>query len=133
MSDITFPVAGGAVKKLVDQGDGTHAERVVAVAAGPDYKAVPASQTDEILGATGAVGDRLDGLLIVPATVSPGNVLIKDGNGTEITVFAGGANSVTTLHPFFVPIGAKCVNSATPGWKITTGADVSVIAVGDFT
>lgn len=33
MADITFPVAGGAVKKLVDQGDGTHAERVVAVAA----------------------------------------------------------------------------------------------------
>lgn len=28
MSDVTFAVANGAVKKLVDQGDGTHAEQV---------------------------------------------------------------------------------------------------------
>lgn len=31
MADILLPVAGGAFKKLVDQGDGTHAEGVALV------------------------------------------------------------------------------------------------------
>ena len=103
------------------------------VSAGTDYKAVAASQTDQILGATGAVGDKLEGVLIVPATTSPGAVSIKDGNGSGITIFAGGAGSVATLHPFFVPIGAKCVNITTPGWKGTTGANVTAVGVGSFT
>ena len=100
---------------------------------GPDYESVAASQSDQILGATGAVGDRLDGVLIVPATLSPGAVSIKDGNGSAITIFTGGASSVLTLHPFFVPVGAVCVNATTPGWKITTGSNVSVLGVGSFT
>lgn len=97
------------------------------------YETVAASQTDQILGASGAVGDFLAGLLIVPATTSPGAVSIKDGNGSSITVFTGGASSVTNLVPFFVPIGAKCVNATTPGWKVTTSTNVSVIGTGNFT
>ncbi len=31
MADLTYPVAAGALKKLVDQGDGTHAEGVTIV------------------------------------------------------------------------------------------------------
>ncbi|MCF8533039.1 MAG: hypothetical protein K9G48_08555 [Reyranella sp.] len=31
MADVLFPVAGGVVKRLVDQGDGTHAEGVTIV------------------------------------------------------------------------------------------------------
>lgn len=98
-----------------------------------EYETVAASQTDQVLGATGAVGDYLSGLLVVPATTSPGNVLIQDGNGTEITVFTGGAGSVSNLVSFFIPIGLKCVNATTPGWKVTTGAAVSVLASGNFT
>lgn len=100
---------------------------------GTGYEAVAASQTDQIMGATGAVGDYLAGVLIVPATTSPGAVSIKDGNGSSITIFTGGAASVLTLHPFFVPVGAKCVNGTTPGWSITTGASVSAVGVGSFT
>lgn len=94
-----------------------------------DYETVAASQTAQVLGGNGAVGDYISGLLIIPATTSPGNVLLLD-NATSITIFAGGSGSVLSLHPFFVPIGAKSVSGA---WKVTTGANVSVMAVGSFT
>ena len=67
--------------------------------------------------------------LVIPATTSPGNVLLLD-NATSITVFAGGASSVASLIPFFIPLGIKSVSGA---WKITTGANVSAIGIGNFT
>jgi hypothetical protein len=94
-----------------------------------DYETVAASQTDQMLGATGAIGDYLAGLLVIPATTSPGAVSIEDGS-TNITVFTGGADSVSNLVPFFIPLGIKSVSG---GWEITTGSSVSVIGVGDFT
>ena len=97
---------------------------------GTEYETVAASATDQVIGATGAIGDLLAGLLVVPATTSPGAVSIKDGAGSAITVFTGGATSVSGLVPFFVPLGIKASGA---GWKVTTGAAVSVIAVGDFT
>jgi hypothetical protein len=97
------------------------------------YKTVAASQTTALLGATGAQFDYLAGVLIVPSSTSPGNVLIRDGNGSDITIFAGGATSVGDLHPFMVPLGIYALASTTAGWRITTGANVSVVAVGNFT
>jgi hypothetical protein len=105
-------------------------QNVFAVGAG-DYETIAASQSDQAMGATGGAGDRLGGLLIVPATTSPGAVSIKDGSGSSITVFAGGASSVSDLKPFFVYLGdARSLSGA---WKVTTGANVSVVAFGDFT
>lgn len=97
-----------------------------------DYETIAASQTDQALGATGAAGDALSGLLIVPATTSPGAVSIKDGSGSAITVFTGGADSVASLHAFYVPFGNGIV-SADGAWQVTTGANVSAIAFGSFT
>ena len=98
----------------------------------PAYATVAASQTAQKLD-TGAVGDVLNGLLIIPGTTSPGAVSIKDATGgTSITVFAGGATSVASLTPFFVPLGARTTGTATPGWFVTTGANVTVVAVGSF-
>jgi hypothetical protein len=94
-----------------------------------EYETVAASQTDQAMG-TGATGDYLAGVLIVPATTSPGAVSIKDGSGTPITIFTGGATSVSNLVPFFVPFGIKSTGGA---WKLTTGAAVSAIGVGAFT
>lgn len=94
------------------------------------YETVAASQSNQILGATGAVGDYLARLIIVPATTTPGAVSIVDGNGASITVFAGGTVDV---KPIPVEIGMKTVNATTPGWKVTTGTNVSVIGVGRFT
>jgi hypothetical protein len=99
------------------------------VANGTSYETVAASQTDQVMGAAGAIGDYLAGVLIVPGTTSPGAVSIKDGSGSAIALFAGGATSIATLHPFFVPIGAKCTGA---GWKVTTGANVTAVGVGAF-
>lgn len=97
-----------------------------------DYETVAASQTDQMMGATGAIGDRLDGLLVIPATTSPGEVSIEDGS-TNTVVFAGGATSVSNLIPFFIPFGTSGILSVNGGWEITTGANVSAIAFGQFT
>ena len=97
---------------------------------GKEYETVAASQSGQALGATGAAGDVLDGLLVVPASTSPGAVQIKDGSGSAITVFTGGASSVASLTPFFLRLGIVSTGGA---WKVTTGANVSVVAVGDFT
>lgn len=94
-----------------------------------EYETVAASQTAQVLGATGGTGDYISGLLVIPATTSPGNVLLLD-NATSITVFTGGATSVSNLVPFFIPLGMKSVSGA---WKVTTGANVSVIGIGNFT
>lgn len=94
-----------------------------------EYETVAASQTAQILGATGATGDYISSILVVPGTTSPGNVLLLD-NAISITVFTGGATSVSNLVPFSIPLGMRSVSGA---WKITTGANVSCIAIGNFT
>lgn len=134
MADVTFPVLGGTLKKLKDMGDGTAAEVVYAVLAdisNGDYETVAASQTDQVMGATGATGDYLAGVLIVPGTTAAGAVSIKDGSGSAITIFAGGGTTaLSALIPFFVPLGIKSTAGA---WKITTGANVTAIGIGNFT
>lgn len=93
------------------------------------YETVAASQTAQVLGATGGTGDYIAALLVIPATTSPGNVLLLDG-ATSITVFTGGATSVSSLVPFTIALGISSVSGA---WKVTTGASVSVIGIGKFT
>jgi len=100
-----------------------------AINGGSEYETVAASQTAQVIGATGGTGDYISHILVIPASTSPGNVLLLD-NATSITVFAGGASSVSNLVPFVIPLGMKSVSGA---WKVTTGANVSCIAVGDFT
>jgi hypothetical protein len=94
-----------------------------------DYETVAAGQTDQVLGPVGGSGDILERLIIVPATTSPGAVQIKDGGGSAVTVFTGGASSVGGLSPIVVDVGAR---SAAGAWKVTTGANVSAIGVGRF-
>jgi hypothetical protein len=103
--------------------------RGLLAAAASAYETVAASQTAQVLGGSGAAGDFIKGLLVIPATTSPGNVLLLD-NATSITVFPGGASSVADLKPFFIPLGLR---SASGAWKVTTGANVSVIGIGKFT
>lgn len=100
--------------------------------AGGVYQAVAAGQTAKALGRDGGkLNDVLEGILVVPATTSPGAVQIKDGADTAITVFAGGASSVSNLVSFYLPLGG--IKSKTGAWQITTGSDVSVVAAGRFT
>ena len=94
-----------------------------------EYETVAASQPAQARGATGATGDYIAGVLVIPATTSPGNVILLD-NATSITIFTGGASSVSNLVPFFIPLGMISVSGA---WKLTTGASVSCIGIGNFT
>lgn len=96
-----------------------------------EYEAVAASQSNVKLGNVGAVGDQISGILVVPSSTSPGAITIADGNSAAITVFAGG--TVVDVKPFFIPLNYTANNSTTPGWSITTGANESVVALGNFT
>lgn len=94
---------------------------------GQQYETVAAGQSDQVMGGTGAVGDYLAGVLIVPGTTGAGTVSIKDGSGSAINIFVAG--TLADLTPIYVPIGAKSTSGA---WKITTGANVSAIGFGRF-
>lgn len=114
----------------IGPGPSNAAQRIVP-AAPSGYETVAAGQTNQVLGTTGAVGDHLSSLLIVPAAANCGAVSIKDGAGSAITVFVGGGTvALPTLAPIPVPIGLL---SAAGAWQVTTGSNVSVIASGDFT
>jgi hypothetical protein len=91
------------------------------------YETVAASVTGQVLGSVGSKGDFLRGLLVTPATTTPGAVTIIDG-ATSIIVFAGG--TLLEPLPFYIDLG---VASASGAWSITTGASLSVVAVGNFT
>jgi hypothetical protein len=95
-----------------------------------EYETVAAGQTAQVLGATGAAGDYIEGILITPAVVACGAVTLID-NATSITIFVGGGTTaLIDAKPFYVPLKLTSVSGA---WKITTGANVSVIASGNFT
>lgn len=93
------------------------------------YEAVAASQTAQIMGATGKLGDLLEGVIITVATAATGTCAIADGNGSDMPLTA--AN--TPIGVYYVPVRARCRNATTPGWKITTGAGCTAIGVGRFT
>lgn len=94
-----------------------------------DYESVAAGQTDQVLGNTGAVGDILERLVINVSTAATGTVSIKDGDGSSISI----TSANTPIGVYSVEVGARCKATTTPGWKVTTGAGASVVAVGKFT
>lgn len=96
-------------------------------AARVSYEDVAASQTGQVLGATGKTGDILHHLVIIPAATNAGTIALLDGTVSR-NVFVTG--TLADLTPIVVPLGVKSVNGA---WSVTTGASVSVIAVGQFT
>lgn len=92
------------------------------------YEDIAASQTAQVLGTVGAKDDTLSHLIIIPQTTSPGAVTLLDGSGS-LVIFPGGASSVTSLIPFTIHCGTRSRNGP---WKVTTGANVKVRAVGRF-
>lgn len=97
-----------------------------------EYATAGASATTT-MGATGAQGDYLAGVVIIPGAAGCGAVSIVDGT-TSIQIFAGGATTpLPSLAPFTVPLGIAAKNASSPGWHITCGANVTAIGVGNFT
>lgn len=93
------------------------------------YETVAAGQAAQVLGATGAVGDLLERLIITVSAAVTGTVDIADGDGAAIPITA--AN--TPIGVYTVEVRARARNATTPGWKVTTGAGATVLAVGRFT
>jgi len=95
------------------------------------YEHVAVSQSAQVLGLTGAVGDYLHRLICTVTSGATGNVLIVDGSGAGIlthTVLPASASVVPGVYN--IEFNAVSANGA---WKVTTGAGVEVMAVGIFT
>ena len=90
------------------------------------YEHVNASQTGQVLGGTGAIGDYLHRLVVTVATAATGNVILLDGTDSHTIVPASTGSGVNV---FSIEINAR---SALGAWSITTGAGVEVYAVGIF-
>ena len=89
------------------------------------YEHVAASQTGQVLGATGATGDYLHRLVITVGTAATSTVSILDGATSHALVKAN------------TPIGVYSIEmntfSKTGAWSVTTGVGAEVIAIGNFT
>jgi hypothetical protein len=96
------------------------------------YRTVAASQSTSQISTSGdgAVGDYLDSLVIIPASTSAGAVTLFDGTTTVMLTAAFPTGATNGANPYSIPIGIAA--TSTKGWNITTGAAVSVIAVGRF-
>lgn len=93
---------------------------------GGEYETVAASQTDQVMGATGALGDYLDHCTLIVATAATAATTIKD-NATTLYAFANSPGGGIGVYD--IPVRARSTSGA---WKITTGAGVSVVCTGDF-
>ena len=91
---------------------------------GTEYETVAASQTNLVLGGTGAKGDFISRAIITVVTAATSTVTLTDGT-TGIVIMA--AN--TAIGCYSIELGMR---AATGPWKITTGAGATVIAVGQF-
>jgi hypothetical protein len=92
-----------------------------------DYEVVLPLQSDQALGPTGLAGDTLDRLVIIPLSVTCGDVHVKDGSSTAVRVFRKG--TLSNLTPIVIEMGSRSVSG---GWKVSTQDDVQVFAVGRF-
>lgn len=89
------------------------------------YLTVAASQTTQSLGINGGkAGDYLESIIVVPGTATPGLVTLFDGTTPILSIPAG-----TTIAPYRLELR---LYSKTGAWNITTGTNVSCVAVGQF-
>jgi hypothetical protein len=106
---------------------------LIGTVGGQTYFTIAASQTAQVLGATGAAGDYLGFCTIYPTSTSPGVLTVFDSTSSAANnaiAFPGGASSLSNLTPINIPVGAISKNGA---WKVTTGANMVVTCNGRFT
>src|ERR1043165_2468129 len=94
------------------------------------YKLIAASQTTSQLGGgTNAVGDYLDRIIVIPATTAQAACNVCDGP-TAVIAIPAMITGALSLAPYTIDCGM--IATSTKGWNITTGANVSIVAVGAF-
>lgn len=129
--DLSFGTVGANTQRITVGTDDVVSAGISKISAS-EYDDVAASTTRK-LGGTGAQNDYLAGITIFPETTSPGAITLQDGNSTAVTIFVGGASSVSNLVPFFIPFGDSARTATTPGWTLVTGANVHARGHGNFT
>jgi hypothetical protein len=95
-----------------------------------EYLTVAISQTDFTLngGSGGAQGDYITRLICTVATAATGAVSIKDGAGSSIPLLPNSPGGGVGVYE--INLGITSIAGA---WKVTTGAGVTVLAIGEFT
>ena len=91
---------------------------------GTTYETVAASQTAQVLGGSGAVGDTIIRLIVTVNTALTSTVTILD-NSTSIAIMP----ATTPVGVYSIDLGVQSVSGP---WKVTTGAGATVVAVGNF-
>ena len=115
--------AGVIIENLLAGEDPTN--NVARIESQWEYEAVAASQTDQVMGTTGAAGDLLHAVHCVWTAAPAAVTSIKDGTGSAINIFEvkGAAGSQTVVLD---------IVSADGGWKVTTSTNMTCIGVGRF-
>jgi hypothetical protein len=95
------------------------------------YVTVAASQTTAPVG---VVGSYIESLTVIPASSAATTVVLADGSTTILSIptNAGTGTGTACPQPYTLQLGIRATSAST-GFKITTGAAISVIAVGRFT
>ncbi len=98
---------------------------------GSFYQHVAASQTAAVLqSSTGAAGDYLSHCVIYPSTTAAGSVTVFDNaNAAATNVIEFTTGTLSNLAPVAIPVGAISTAGA---WKVTTGANETVVCYGKF-
>lgn len=92
---------------------------------GYQYETVAASQTAQVLGGAGKAGDYLHRIVCTVISAATATVTLVDG-ATSIAIVPAPVASTGVLD---IELNMA---SLTSGWKVTTGAGVTVVAVGQF-
>ncbi len=88
-----------------------------------NYKYVAESDT-QLLG-NGISGDRIYRIVVIPsATISVGDVSIKDGTDTAIVIYSDASSS----RPMTIELDIQSGS----GWSIITGANVTALIIGEW-
>jgi len=91
---------------------------------GTTYEYVPASTTAQVMGNNGAAGDTLVRVIATVLTSATSALTLVDGS-TSIPLIPNAA----PVGVYSLTVEAQSLNGA---WKITTGAGVSAVVVGNF-
>lgn len=93
---------------------------------GYSYESVATSQTDQVLGGTGAKGDIIQRILVNVITAATATFSITDGV-TQLVLGTGGATVIPGSYSLEIGLASQ-----TSAWKVTTGAGVTLVCVGIF-
>lgn len=93
---------------------------------GIKYETIAASQTDQVMGATGITGDIFERLIVTVSTSGAnGTCSIKDGSGSAIPLVPAS----TPIGVYVIELGMRATGA---GWKVTTGSAATAIGIGRF-